>query len=103
MVWATLPFRPAAPGRNARRRAYLLFVPALRVLPGGAWRLGGLVYPRLGQRGRLFWCDLHSVTGLWISIVTLFMLLSGMPWSATWGSYLTWARNHWSVTAGTPD
>ncbi len=72
-------------------------------LPRGAWRLGGLVYPRLGQRGRLFLRDLHSVTGLWISIVTLFMLLSGMPWSATWGNYLTWARNHWSVTAGTPD
>jgi uncharacterized iron-regulated membrane protein len=72
-------------------------------LPRGAWRLGGLVYPRLGQRGRLFWRDLHSVTGMWISAVTLFMLLSGMPWSATWGQYFTWVRNHWSVTAGTPD
>lgn len=35
--------------------------------------------------------------------VTVAMLLSGMPWSATWVSYLTWVRNHWSVTAGTPD
>jgi uncharacterized iron-regulated membrane protein len=32
----------------------------------------------------------------------LFLLLSGLPWSANWGRYLTWARNHWSVTAGTP-
>ena len=34
MGWASLPFRPAAPGRNARGRAYFLFVPALRVRPG---------------------------------------------------------------------
>ena len=72
-------------------------------LPRGTKRLGGLLYPRLGQRGRLFWRDLHAVTGLWVSIVTLFMLLSGMPWSANWGNYLTWVRNHWTVTAGTPD
>jgi uncharacterized iron-regulated membrane protein len=71
--------------------------------PRGAWRLGGLVYPRMGLRGRLFWRDLHAVTGVWISVVTLFLLLSGLPWSANWGRYFTWVRNHWSVTAGTPD
>ena len=72
-------------------------------LPRGRWRLGGVVYPRLGQRGRQFWRDLHAVAGLWISIVTLFLLLSGLPWSANWGHYLTWVRNHWSVTEGKPD
>lgn len=72
-------------------------------LPRGTGRLGGLLYPRLGQRGRLFWRDLHAVTGLWISMVTLFLLLSGLPWSVNWGNYLTWARNHWAATAGAPD
>jgi len=72
-------------------------------LPRGSRQLGGLLYPRLGQRGRLFWRDLHAVTGLWVSIVTLFLLLSGLPWSVNWGNYLTWARNHWEVTAGAPD
>ncbi len=72
-------------------------------LPRGTKRLGGLLYPRLGERGRLFWRDLHAVTGLWISIVTLFLLLSGLPWSVNWGNYLTWARNHWEATAGAPD
>ncbi len=72
-------------------------------LPRGSWKLGGVVYPRLGLRGRLFWRDLHAVTGLWVSIVTLFLLLSGLPWSVNWGNYLTWARNHWVVTAGAPD
>ncbi len=72
-------------------------------LPRGRWRLAGLVYPRLGQRGRPFWRDLHSVSGLWISVVTLLLLLSGMPWSANWGSYLGWVRDHWAATRGALD
>jgi uncharacterized iron-regulated membrane protein len=72
-------------------------------LPRGRWRLAGMVYPRLGLGGRQFWRDLHAVTGLWVSMITLFMLLSGLPWSSNWGHYLTWLRNHWSVTAGAPD
>lgn len=71
--------------------------------PRRASGLGGLVYPRIGGRGRLFWRDLHAVTGLWISIITLFVLLSGLPWSSNWGHYMTWARNLWTVTAGQPD
>ncbi|MEC4595228.1 PepSY domain-containing protein [Nitrospirillum amazonense] len=72
-------------------------------LPRGKWRPGGLVYPRLGGRGRLFWRDLHAVTGLWISMVTLFLLLSGLPWTTSWGRYFSWIRNHWAVTSGPPD
>ena len=72
-------------------------------LPRDKWRLGGLLYPRLGRSGRAFWRDLHAVAGLWISGVTLFLLLSGLPWSANWGNYLTWVRNHWSATQGAPD
>jgi uncharacterized iron-regulated membrane protein len=72
-------------------------------LPRDRWRLAGLVYPRWGQRGRGLWRDLHAVAGLWISLVTLFLLLSGLPWSANWGNYLTWARNHWAATRGAPD
>jgi len=72
-------------------------------LPRDKWRLAGLVYPRLQGRGRAFWRDLHAVAGLWISLVTLFLLLSGLPWSANWGNYLSWARNHWAATRGAPD
>ncbi|HET6553074.1 MAG TPA: PepSY domain-containing protein [Dyella sp.] len=71
--------------------------------PRGTKRLGGLLYPRLRGHGRLFWRDLHSVTGVWICAVTLFLLLSGLPWAASWGSYFTWVRNHWTATAGKPD
>ena len=72
-------------------------------LPRGRPKAGGLLYPRIGQQGRLFWRDLHAVAGFWASIVTLFILFSGLPWSSNWGNYLTWARNLWTVTAGQPD
>jgi uncharacterized iron-regulated membrane protein len=71
--------------------------------PRGSVRLGGLFYPRLDRRGRALWRDLHAVSGVWISIVTLFLLLSGLPWSSNWGNYLTWIRNHWVATQGKPD
>jgi uncharacterized iron-regulated membrane protein len=63
----------------------------------------GILYPRIGKKGRIYWRDLHAVTGMWISLIALFMLLSGLPWSVAWGNYLTWARNLSTVTAGTPD
>lgn len=72
-------------------------------LPRCQRRLAGLVYPRLGEQGRRFWRDLHSVARLWISVVTLLLLLTRMPWSANWGNYLAWVRNHWAATQGTPD
>jgi len=65
--------------------------------------LGGILYPRLQSRGRVFWRDLHAVTGMWISLVTLFMLFSGLPWAQSWGSYFNWARNLSLATAGAPD
>lgn len=71
--------------------------------PRSMKRLGGVLYPRLTSQGRTFWRDLHAVTAIWVSTVTLFMLMSGLPWAANWGNYLTWARNLWSVTAGQPD
>ncbi|MBW4329663.1 PepSY domain-containing protein [Stakelama sp. CBK3Z-3] len=71
--------------------------------PRGQRGLGGVLYPRLRRRGRLFWRDLHGVTGFWVSLIALFLLLSGLPWSSNWGNYLSWTRNLWSVTAGAPD
>lgn len=47
----------------------------------------GVVYPRLRHGGRVFWRDLHSVTGIWISVFALFLLVSGLPWAKFWGDY----------------
>lgn len=57
---------------------------------GGRW--AGVVYPRWGIGGRVFWRDLHSVTGIWISLFTLVLLFSGLPWSRFWGGYFKAAR-----------
>ena len=45
----------------------------------------GVLWPRLSARGRLFWRDLHAVTGFWGSALLLLMLVSGMTWTGLWG------------------
>ncbi|WP_010545687.1 PepSY-associated TM helix domain-containing protein [Sphingomonas elodea] len=61
--------------------------------------LGGVVYPRLNAGGRRFWRDLHGVTGFWVSAFALFLLVSGLPWAKSWGSYLKAVRQ---VAEGRP-
>lgn len=57
------------------------------------WRgAGGVLYPRLGRQGRLFWRDLHAVSGVWVSVFALFLILSGLPWSQNWGGLFKQAR-----------
>lgn len=51
---------------------------------GGRGPGGGVIWPRLGQGGRLAWRDLHAVTGFWISGLALFLLLTGLPWTTVW-------------------
>lgn len=46
----------------------------------------GTILPRLGARGRMFWRDLHAVGGMWVSLVLVLFLVSGLPWSFVWGS-----------------
>ena len=63
---------------------------------GGKLQLGGMLYPRLNRTGRSFWKDLHSVLGFWISAIVLFLIVSGLPWSASWGAMLKNIRE-WSA------
>jgi len=60
--------------------------------PRSSRGLAGIVYPRLGRGGRVFWRDLHAVTGLWVSALALFLIVSGLPWSKSWGSMLKTGR-----------
>lgn len=53
--------------------------------PRQAQGLGGVLYPRLGRGSKLFWRDIHAVTGMWISSLALFLLLTGLPWAKVWG------------------
>jgi uncharacterized iron-regulated membrane protein len=50
------------------------------------WR--GVVFPRLRSGSRLFWRDLHAVTGFWVCLFAMLLLLTGLPWAKNWGAYL---------------
>ncbi len=60
--------------------------------PRGSGNLAGVLYPRLGRGKRVFWRDIHAVTGLWISFFVLFLLISGLPWAKSWGGLLKEVR-----------
>ena len=70
--------------------------------PRGAKGLGGVLYLRLRQGQRVFWRDLHSVSGFWVSGLALFLLLTGLPWASNWGKYLEMIRSVTHMT-GNPE
>ena len=61
--------------------------------PRNAKGLGGVLYPRLFRGSRIFWRDIHSVVGMWISFCAIFLLLTGLPWAKFWGDYFKGVRN----------
>jgi uncharacterized iron-regulated membrane protein len=65
--------------------------------PRDASGLGGVLYPRLNQSGRVFWQDIHSVMGMYVSFFALFLLFTGLPWAKSWGGYLKAVR-HFSAS-----
>ncbi len=52
----------------------------------------GVLYPRLLNRGKVFWKDMHSVVGFWASGLILFLVATGLPWSTFWGDYFKSVR-----------
>ncbi|MBY8827058.1 PepSY-associated TM helix domain-containing protein [Hephaestia mangrovi] len=56
--------------------------------PRGRRGLAGVLYPRLRGGKRVFWRDLHAVSGIWVSVAALFLIVTGLPWAQAWGSYL---------------
>jgi uncharacterized iron-regulated membrane protein len=63
---------------------------------------GGVVTVRGQPRQRVFWRDLHAVTGIFAGVLILFLALSGMPWSVFWGAKVNeWANgNNFGYPAG---
>lgn len=60
----------------------------------------GVVWPRLKGGRRMFWRDLHAVTGFWISGLVLVLLATGLPWAGLWGSAFNAARTEMGWVAG---
>ncbi|WP_197076432.1 PepSY domain-containing protein [Luteimonas sp. FCS-9] len=58
-------------------------------------RRGGVVSVRGRPASRLFWRDLHAVSGLVFGGALAFLAATGMPWSAVWGKTVNeWANGH---------
>lgn len=56
---------------------------------------GGVVSVRGTPRQRVYWRDLHAVTGLVVGAGLLFLAITGMPWSVLWGAKANeWANGH---------
>jgi uncharacterized iron-regulated membrane protein len=54
---------------------------------------GGVVSVRGSPRRRVWWRDLHAVTGLVSGAGIFFLALTGLPWSVWWGQQLrTWSN-----------
>ncbi len=70
--------------------------------PGGDRGMAGVLWPRLTRGSRLFWRDLHAVTGIWISVLALVLLLTGLPWTEVWGNGFRTVRTELGWVKGNP-
>lgn len=50
-------------------------------------KLAGVLWVRVGKGRRIFWRDLHAVTGVWVSAFALLLITTGLPWATGWGTY----------------
>jgi len=74
------------------RVAHAAQVPAGQL---GRGDLGGVLWVRGRPSQRLFWRDVHAVTGVLVGGVLLFLALTGMPWSVLWGAKVNqWVNGH---------
>lgn len=51
---------------------------------GSTWRAA--LVPSFRKPGRALWKSLHGVVGLWVSVLLVLFLLSGLSWAGVWGS-----------------
>ena len=51
-------------------------------------QLGGVITVRATPRTRLFWRDIHAVTGAVVGVLIFFLAITGLPWSGFWGANL---------------
>lgn len=62
--------------------------------PRNGRSFGAALLPQLSLRGRALWKSLHGSMGIWIAVILLFFLVSGMAWTGVWGGKLVQA---WST------
>lgn len=62
---------------------------------------GGVVSVRGESTKRVFWRDLHAVTGIVVSLFIVFLAITGLPWSGYWGK--KFYAFSYAVGMGMPD
>ncbi|MCW1402879.1 PepSY domain-containing protein [Novosphingobium sp. MW5] len=65
--------------------------------------MAGVIWPRLASGSRVFWRDLHAVTGFWVAGLAMVLLLTGLPWADVWGSAFKAVRTEMGWVKGTQD
>src|SRR5690606_27123860 len=58
---------------------------------------GGVLSVRGSLRARLWWRDLHAVSGALAGAVILFLAVTGMPWTEIWGPQFRAVTQHFGV------
>lgn len=71
--------------------------------PRGRSGPAGVLWPRLKGGKRVFWRDLHAVSGIWVSLAACFLIVTGLPWANAWGTYLAEVRQVAGATDGPID
>lgn len=46
----------------------------------------GTLWPRLHAGRAVLWRDIHAVSGIWVSLFALVLLITALPWTSVWGS-----------------
>ncbi|KVP00809.1 peptidase [Burkholderia ubonensis] len=55
--------------------------------PHGTARVGRALRPDLSLRGRPLWKSIHATAGIWLAAGAVAFILTGLPWSGSWGKY----------------
>lgn len=58
---------------------------------GATW--GKSLTLQAGAKGRAFWKSLHGAVGMWVSVVLVIFLISGLSWAGLWGAKFVQAWN----------
>lgn len=53
--------------------------------PRGKTTVRAALLPRLALKGRPLWKSLHAVIGIWLALGALAFVLTGLPWTGSWG------------------
>lgn len=64
-------------------------------LPRNGFSIFGTLVPRIWSKNRrVFWRDLHAVSGFYGILLVGFLILTGLPWSVFWGETFAqvWSR-----------